>query len=118
MTVNQRIMGALDPLGVPLVPDLYPGKADQYITFNYTTRGASFADDAPQFDVDLVQVHFFCPHDFDSADTRKAVRRRLFEAGFTWPEEINATGDHRESAKEGQHYVFECEIEEGVLLDV
>lgn len=117
MSVNQRILETLAPLGFPVVPDLYSEKADKYITFNYTARGASFADDAPQYDICLVQVHFFCPHDFDSVETRKAIRRRLFETGFTWPEEVNATGDYRESAKEGQHYVFECEIEEGVLLD-
>lgn len=115
MTVNEQIIAALSPLGYPVVADLYTGDADTYFTFNYTTRGAGFANDAPGFDAYLIQVHFLCPYTFDYVATTKKVKRLLLAGGFTWPEMINATGDYAEATKEGRHFVFECEAVEGVM---
>ena len=53
----------------------------------------------------------------NTLQTRKDVKRRLFEAGFTWPEEVNAGDGTREFDEDKQHIVFECEIAEGVVLD-
>lgn len=117
MTVNQIILAALAPLGHPVAPDVYAGKERTYFSFNYNALGALYADDRPQYEQYLVQVHLFCPADWDSVSLRKETKHRLFCAGFTWPEETNAGGSYGEVKREGQHYVFECEIEEGVEPD-
>lgn len=117
MTINERIITALSTLGYPVVPDRYAGEEPVYLTFNYGRQGGLFADDTPQFDICLVQVHLFAPYGENVVALRGDIRRRLFAAGFTWPEETDAgTGDETEDP-EGQHIVFECEIEEGIVLD-
>lgn len=118
MTVNERIKATLAPLGLPVKPDRYSGDSESYFVFNYTTMGTLFADDRPSYERYLVQVHYFCPMGANTLSTRKNVKRLLFEAGFTWPDEVNA-GDSsmQKSDEDKQHIVFECEIEEGVVLD-
>lgn len=115
MTVNERLITALEPLGYPIAPDRYTGEETVYLTFNYGVRGALFADDAPGYDVYLVQVHLFAPYGWNSVALRGQVKRRLFAAGFTWPEETDA-GSAQEQ-REGQHIVFECEMGEGAVPD-
>lgn len=47
----------------------------------------------------------------NTVETRKAVKRALFAAGFGWPSMTDA------SDKLGQHYVFECESVEVDLYE-
>lgn len=117
MTVNERLITALEPVGHPIVPDQYTGEEAVYLTFNHGVRGALFADDAPGYDVHMVQVHLFAPYGWNSMALRAQVKRRLFSAGFTWPEETDAGSESQEAREMGQHIVFECEIEEGVVPD-
>lgn len=118
MTVNERIKKALSGFGLPVKPDRYSGDSESYFVFNYTTMGALFADDTPQYERYLVQVHYFCPMGANTLSTRKDVKRLLFEAGFTWPDEINAGDSSMQKSNGGkQHFAFECEIEEGVVLN-
>ena len=114
MSVNERIITALEPLGYPVVPDLYTGEETTYLTFNYSGHGALFADDVPCYEVHMVQVHFLVPYGVNTVATRRDIRRRLFAAGFTWPTETDAGNEYR-SEHTGQHIVFECEIEEAAL---
>lgn len=115
MTVNERIKAALAPLGFPVKPDRYKGGAEAYFVFNYTTMGACFADDTPKYERYLIQVHYFCPMGVNTIATRKRVKRLLFEAGFTWPEEVNAADESmQKNDDDKQHYVFECETVEGI----
>lgn len=107
MTINQRIIAAMD-FGVPCVPGIYKGTADEYITFNYNSMPDDFGDDAPGHEVNLVQVHYVCPVRQDSVARRKSIKQKLFAAGFTWPDMTDAKD------ADSQHYVFECEIAEGV----
>lgn len=118
MTLNERIKDALAGIGIPVKPDQYRGDAKEYIVFNYNTMGVLFADDAPVYDRCLIQVHYLCPAGANTADTRKQVKRLLLQAGFTWPQEVNASGgDQRKSDGSMQHFVFECEYAEGAGLD-
>lgn len=118
MSVNQKIIAALKPIGVPVVPDTYDekydGKSAAYCTFNYTTIPAEFGDDAPRCERYLIQVHFFCPERSKSLEQRGKMKRLLFQAGFTWPEEVNATNTVEDKDKRMQHFVFECETVEGI----
>lgn len=113
MSVHEKIIQALSPLGYPVVPDRYTGSEAVYLTFHCVSIGRLFASDAPCAQVCLVQVHLFAPFGQNMLSVRREARRRLFRAGFTWPGEVNAG----ERTDECQHIVFECEMEEGVNLD-
>lgn len=106
MSVNDKIMQTLSFLGYPVHPNVYTGDAGTYLVFNINASPEDFGDNEPGCNVDFVQVHLFCPHTFYSIDTRKQIKRALLDAGFTYPYEVDA------SDEEGQHIVFECEIEE------
>ena len=103
MTLNERLIEALSVLKIPIDPNEYQGKAEQYLVFNYNTIPDDFADDEPEHERYLIQVHFFCRIETNSLSCAKKIKRALFEAGMTWPEMTDA------SDKEGQHLVFECE---------
>ena len=113
MTVNEKILSALEPLGLPVSPDLHTGEETTYIIFNYSIRGGLFADDAPGYDIYLIQVHLMAPYGKNTVALRKEIKRALFSAGFTWPTEVDAGSKYR-SENTGQHLVFECQFEEGV----
>lgn len=113
MSVNEKIIAALETLGYPVVPDLYAGTEEVYLTFNYSAAGALFADDAPGYDIYLVQVHLLAPHGWNGVSVRKQIKRCLLAAGFTWPEETDAGNESQMDNSKGQHLVFECQMEEG-----
>lgn len=108
MTLNGRIRKALGDFGDPVVPGLYTGEAERYYTFNYDLVPMRFADNRPIAWKALVQVHFFCPLSYDSVQRKAHTVLALGEAGFGWPEVVDA------SDKDAQHYVFECDCTEGV----
>ena len=111
MTVDARIKAALDVFKDPVENAVYQGKAERYYTFNYATLGTDHADDAPQHERYLVQVHFFAPLNFNHTKRVRDTKRALFDAGFTFPDTTSA------SDEDGRHIVFECEIAEGVDMD-
>lgn len=62
MTINQKIINALKPLGIPVTSDFFGGGNSEYITFNYVKDGAElFADNQPVEDISLMQIHYFLP---------------------------------------------------------
>lgn len=108
MTINERLIEALSMLGIPVTFREFQGDEDRYIVFDYNTIPIDFADDEPDHEKYLIQVHLFCPLGTNSiSDTRK-IKEALFEAGMTWPEMTDA------SDKDSQHLVFECENAEGI----
>ena len=114
MRLNQRIREALEPIGLPVVPDVDTQQRDRCLIFNYSTVGDFFSDDVPQFERCLIQIHYICPHGWNSLEERRAVKRALFAAGFSWPEETPASDSTRKDSENKQHYVFECEWLEGI----
>ncbi len=94
---------ALASLSLPTDPDIYTGKAIEYLTYNYTSTADDYGDDRPQHEKYAVQVHYICPSSFDSIARRNRIKQLLFAADFTWPEVIPATDENE------QHWVFECE---------
>lgn len=108
MTTGERLKAALDPLGLPVKPDIYAGDEDQYITYNYDLLPAHHADDRPHLYRALIQVHLLAPHGVTTTVIRTGIMQALAGAGFPWPEAVNA------SDKDGQHYVFETETVEKI----
>lgn len=111
MSIEQRIRTALASLGYKIYPGNYDGADEVYFVFNHNTFPDDFGSNAPQHERALIQVHLFCPHDFNSVRTRKSVKVALLGAGFTYPSMTDA------SDKDGQHWVFEADVAEGVELD-
>lgn len=103
MTVDARIKAALEPFGDPVENVVYQSTEKQYYTFNYSTLGADYGDDAPGHERYLIQVHYFAPLNVNITQRVKETKRALAAAGFTYPETVNATDE------DGRHIVFECE---------
>lgn len=116
-TINQRIIAAVTPVVLTCVPDIYqPNTGEEvstYCTFNYSELPDDFGDDAPGAMRYLVQVHLYAPwktgdgESNDTMATRKALRRALFAAGFTYPSVENSSDESY------QHFVFEFEDFDG-----
>lgn len=103
MNLNQRLIKALSPLGLPAAPDVDVKHRNRTFTFNYELLPTQFADGRPLYWRALVQVHLFLPLEEDSVALRGMVPGILAGAGFTWPEVVDATDG------QSQHYVFETE---------
>ena len=109
MSVESKIKTALNSLGYKIYPGNYNGADETYFVFNHNTMPDDFGDNKPQHERALVQVHLFCPHEFNSVKLRKDTKAALLGAGLTYPSMTNA-GD-----EDGQHWVFESQI--GVEVD-
>lgn len=103
MSINSVLVTALTPITTAIEPDVYKGSATEYFTFNYETSGDEFADNTPQHERYLMQVHYCCPSEKNSLANRVLIKQYLLAAGFTWPRVTPA------SDEKGQHWVFECE---------
>ena len=108
MNVNGLISNALKSLGHPVYPDKYTGTAETYIIFNYEDdRGEVFADDEPEIDKAYLQIHLFCPGNFNYMTLKKQIRSKLFRAGFSYPSITSLY----EKDTDKNHIIFQCEIE-------
>jgi hypothetical protein len=108
MTVNEKIIQALSPVGIPVTPDFFGEGADEYFTFNYADDQAEeFGDDEPLQVTAYMQIHYFGPLSGNYLQLKKKVRKALLDAGFTYPEVTDAS-----DLEDGiRHLVFECSID-------
>lgn len=103
MTLNQRLIAALEPLGLPVVPDVDTKHRPRVLVFNYDLLPFQPADNRPLWYRALIQVHLYLPLKENGVGLAGQVAAALAGAGMTWPEIIDATDE------ETQHRVFECE---------
>lgn len=120
ISVNERLIQALSPIA-PVYPWIeLEGNRDarqsRYFVFNYSTFPDTFADDLPCYEKYLIQVHYFCPIADSTVNIRRWIKRALFEADFTWPDETAVRKQNQTGDSGGQHYCFECETLE-VIFD-
>jgi len=109
-TVSSKLQNALKDIA-PIragtyIPD--DNETEVYIVTNYFSRPIEHMDDEPVFEEYSVQVHLFCPSGMNSITMRKRIKKKLYQAGFTWPTSQDA------SDADGQHIVFECMIDGNV----
>lgn len=115
MTINKKIIEALKKYGMPVAPDHYSGKEKRYFEFNlYDDTGAVFADEEPEFDIVIIQVHLFLPREEDYLRLKKQIRNSLCEAGFCYADitemvEPESTEQYPYGIR---HIIFETEIDE------
>lgn len=117
MSVEQRIKDALAPLGIPVEPDAYTGTETTYCIFRYNSVPDGFADNEPAYERYLIQVHLYSSVGTDTTEQRRQIKQLLYAADFTWPEEHGIPETERTEMYEGQHYMFACELAEGVGTD-
>ena len=112
MSIEARVKAALEGFGDPVEKSMFSAKTSElparYYTFVCKSFGGDFGDDSPGHERWLVTVHFFAPLGQNWNKRVKETKRILFQAGFTWPRFTDATDQY------GQHFVFECEMAEGV----
>ena len=104
MTINQRIKAALEPLGLPVVPDSDLEHRERCFTFNYDLQPTQWADGRPLLCRALVQVHLFLPLAENPLTLRRQAAKALAAAGFSHPEAVDASDNN------SQHIVLETEI--------
>lgn len=108
MSVDSRIMSALAAFGDPVENGVYHGDAEQYYVFNYFTLPRTFGDNEPEHEEYFIQLHLFAPLGKNILPRKRATKRALAAAGFTYPSTTDASDD------EARHIVFEFQTVEGV----
>ncbi|MBS6510625.1 MAG: hypothetical protein KH334_02895 [Clostridiales bacterium] len=108
MTAAEKLVQTLTEFGIPSVSGVYLGEERRYFVFSFFTLPTMHADNTPGAERLLTFLHLFLPHGDDCLEMRAQIKKRLFEAGWTWPEEEDASDEH------GQHYVFSAEIGGGL----
>lgn len=108
MKIAELITAALSRMELAIAERLYEGDEDEYITWNQADNiGADYGDNKPGTNVIYVQVHYVCPWLMDYHPKLRIIRKLLSDAGFTWPEIIDAS----DAAIRIRHFVFECQID-------
>lgn len=107
MSVNEKIIKALKPLGITAKPDFAKGAEEEWCAFNFVDdRGGDFGDGKPGTTIVSVMIHYYMPADKNYRITKRNIRNALAKAGFSFPE-VTVLRE-----EEVRHIVFECEIED------
>ena len=116
-SIDARLVAALSsiaPVWNSVKEDVEEDPADEtetYFTFQYSTRGADYADDEPTAEIASVMLHLWAPLKQNMTGLIRQTKAAVHEAGFTWPEKTDASDD------KGRHIVFEFQDVTGVDLD-
>ncbi len=111
MRALKAVLNALKDFSYPKVPQRYEGTEKKYFTYNYAAdSGRDFGDDEPGCNEVTVQVHFFLPLKENFQTEKVQIRRKLFDAGFTWPE-ITVLEENDTMTR---HIIFECDYTEEI----
>ena len=108
MSVESKIDSALLSFGYPVKADYYDGAETTYFVFNHNDIPDDWGDDKPHLDKNLIQIHLFHPHGWNSVTLRKQVKQALAQAGFSWPSLTDA------AEESSAHWVFETDNLEAV----
>lgn len=101
MTVEERIVAALSPIGLPVSQGEYLGDRCKYLCYYVSRSGTNWANDGPGAEVCRVQVHLFAPVSENINNLVRLAQNALYEADFGWPEAVDATD------KDGRHIILE-----------
>lgn len=83
MNVNEKILGLKEIADCPVVPDVYDGTEDRYITFTYEDeRPDTRADNGVEADVSYIQIAYFVPKTYDYMNDKHRIRDYLEANGF------------------------------------
>lgn len=115
-SVEARIVAALEPIAPAwnaVKEDSESDRAmepDIYYTFKVSTHGAGYADDEPTAEIALCTVWLHMPLASNPASLIRRSKAAIHEAGFTWPEKIDASDD--------KERLIVLEFEDAIGVDV
>ena len=113
-SVQEQILAALKPFGIPIAENLYEGTATEFFSYNIALDSAAdHGDNLPQAYVASIQVHYVCPWNEPYQDMKRLIRKALLFAGCTAPE----VADMSDTKDRIRHLIFECEIENDYDLE-
>lgn len=115
--INELIINTLVPLGLSISWQVYEpeydinGKEkkrpDKWIVFDIDEEEAAlFADNLPKFNVAYVVIDVFTPLGFNPINLYEEIRKRLLEAGFTYPKK----GQIIDTKNKLRQAIFQCSI--------
>lgn len=106
MTVNERIIEALAPLGVPVAFHTYSGQETTYITFfTYLDQPEQFADDRESVLGLYVQVDLWSPG--DTTELARQAHAALRTAGFRRKSTADLYEEELQVYHKASRYLFE-----------
>jgi len=114
MSIEERIVQAMAPFGLPCVHPNYDGEEKAFLTFNISAVPMNFADDAPLHEKWIIELHLFAPVAQNTRKLRKQIRRAIFEAGFTYPDQVDASEAYKKADGSEQHIIFDFEDAEEI----
>ena len=83
MNVNPLIMALKDITKLPVVPDIYEGTSEKWITFTYQDeRPVFFGDDEVLDDTAYISVNLFTPKDFNYMAVKETIKTYLETIGI------------------------------------
>lgn len=83
MNVNPLLMALKDITKLPVVPDIYEGSSDKWITFTYQDeRPVFFGDDEVLDDTAYISVNLFTPKDFNYMALKETIKTYLETIGI------------------------------------
>lgn len=83
MNVNERIISLEQIIGYPVSQDIYEGKEDKYIVFNYEDeRVELFGDNKELMETAYLHIAFYTPKDYDYHSDKKLIKKELKKMGF------------------------------------
>lgn len=106
MNVNQLLKKCLKPVGFPVVPDPYTGKAKEYISFVYADERPSLSGDDMNI-LDLTTLYIHCFTRKNPQEIKKKIRLCLRLGGFT----ILSTSEDNDKETGYNHITITAEIE-------
>lgn len=101
MSLASDLITALGEFNLPVYQNQYTGDQSVYFVFNIGEIPQDFADDYPQHERALIQLHLFAPISLNTTAMRAGIKGALVDAGFDYPSVTDA------SDEDGQHLVFE-----------
>ena len=105
MTVNAKIIQAVNPYVSACYFGAYTGEDETYCYFIIASDGIALSgDDTSAVDNVTVQLHLFTPDDYTTL--KRQIRSSLKNAGFTYP---SVTCLYEGDTKLN-HIIFECDI--------
>lgn len=82
MNVNPLLMELKNVTKLPVVPDIYEGSSDKWITFSYQDeRPVFFGDDEVLDDVAYISVNLFTPKSYNYMSLKEDIKTYLESIG-------------------------------------
>lgn len=82
MNVNPTLLALKDITGIPVVPDVYKGKGEKWITFTYEDeRPGQIGDNGVTDDIAYMQVNLFTPANFNYMELKEKIKNYLESVG-------------------------------------